>query len=147
MAGVNMRLKAGAVRELHWHKEAEWSYMLKGKARITAYDKLVAEADSAELERYWRDGRVRRGVGARGGVEQVGLREPLDAARGEDHEGVREEHLHQHPGEDHRRDHDRPGAEERVGDTDHGVTGRGWEAKELGDMDDTRDGRAYRSQR
>jgi oxalate decarboxylase len=38
MAGVNMRLKAGAVRELHWHKEAEWSYMLKGKARITAID-------------------------------------------------------------------------------------------------------------
>jgi hypothetical protein len=35
MAGVNMRLKAGTVRELHWHKEAEWSHMLKGKARIT----------------------------------------------------------------------------------------------------------------
>jgi oxalate decarboxylase len=40
MAGVNMRLKAGGVRELHWHKEAEWSYMLKGKARITAVDDL-----------------------------------------------------------------------------------------------------------
>ena len=40
MAGVNMRLKAGAVRELHWHKEAKWSYMLKGKARITAVDEL-----------------------------------------------------------------------------------------------------------
>ena len=40
MAGVNMRLKAGAVRELHWHKEAEWSYMLKGKARITAVDEV-----------------------------------------------------------------------------------------------------------
>ncbi|KST56931.1 oxalate decarboxylase [Methylobacterium sp. GXS13] len=38
MAGVNMRLKAGAVREMHWHKEAEWSYMIKGKARITAVD-------------------------------------------------------------------------------------------------------------
>jgi oxalate decarboxylase len=38
MAGVNIRLKTGAVRELHWHKEAEWSYMLKGKARITAVD-------------------------------------------------------------------------------------------------------------
>lgn len=38
MAGVNMRLKAGGVREMHWHKEAEWSYMLKGKARITAVD-------------------------------------------------------------------------------------------------------------
>jgi len=38
MAGVNMRLKAGAVREMHWHKEAEWSYMIRGKARITAVD-------------------------------------------------------------------------------------------------------------
>ncbi|WP_279598619.1 oxalate decarboxylase family bicupin [Methylobacterium sp. J-026] len=38
MAGVNMRLKAGVVREMHWHKEAEWSYMIKGKARITAVD-------------------------------------------------------------------------------------------------------------
>src|SRR5580704_18543291 len=38
MAGVNMRLKAGAIREMHWHKEAEWAYMLKGNARITAVD-------------------------------------------------------------------------------------------------------------
>ncbi|KMO29944.1 oxalate decarboxylase [Methylobacterium variabile] len=38
MAGVNMRLKAGVAREMHWHKEAEWSYMLKGRARITAVD-------------------------------------------------------------------------------------------------------------
>ena len=38
IAAVNMRLNAGGVRELHWHKEAEWSYMLKGKARITAVD-------------------------------------------------------------------------------------------------------------
>lgn len=38
IAGVNMRLKAGAVREMHWHAEAEWSYMLKGQARITAID-------------------------------------------------------------------------------------------------------------
>jgi len=38
IAGVNMRLKSGAVREMHWHREAEWSYMLKGHARITAID-------------------------------------------------------------------------------------------------------------
>lgn len=38
IAGVNMRLKAGAVREMHWHKAAEWSFMLKGRARITAID-------------------------------------------------------------------------------------------------------------
>ncbi len=38
LAGVNMRLKPGAVRELHWHKEAEWAYMISGHARITAID-------------------------------------------------------------------------------------------------------------
>lgn len=38
IAGVNMRLTAGGVRELHWHKEAEWAFMLAGKARITAVD-------------------------------------------------------------------------------------------------------------
>lgn len=38
IAGVNMRLNAGGVRELHWHKAAEWAYMLSGSARITAID-------------------------------------------------------------------------------------------------------------
>jgi oxalate decarboxylase len=38
IAGVNMRLNAGGVRELHWHKAAEWAYMLHGSARITAID-------------------------------------------------------------------------------------------------------------
>jgi oxalate decarboxylase len=38
LAGVNMRLKPGAIRELHWHKEAEWAYMLAGHARVTAID-------------------------------------------------------------------------------------------------------------
>jgi oxalate decarboxylase len=36
IAGVNMRLNAGGVRELHWHKAAEWAFMLYGTARITA---------------------------------------------------------------------------------------------------------------
>src|ERR1700687_3353574 len=38
IAGVNMRLNAGGVRELHWHKAAEWAYMIYGTARITAVD-------------------------------------------------------------------------------------------------------------
>jgi len=38
IAGVNMRLTAGGVRELHWHKEAEWSFVLAGNLRITAVD-------------------------------------------------------------------------------------------------------------
>lgn len=35
VAGVNMRLDAGAYRELHWHTAAEWSMMLYGSARIS----------------------------------------------------------------------------------------------------------------
>lgn len=38
LALVNMRLTAGGVRELHWHTAAEWAFMLKGRARITAID-------------------------------------------------------------------------------------------------------------
>jgi oxalate decarboxylase len=38
IAGVNMRLNRGGIRELHWHKAAEWAYMLYGSARITAVD-------------------------------------------------------------------------------------------------------------
>jgi oxalate decarboxylase len=38
LAGVNMRLKPGGIREMHWHKEAEWGYVLAGRVRITAVD-------------------------------------------------------------------------------------------------------------
>jgi len=38
LACVNMRLKAGAIREMHWHKENEWGFVLKGKMRVTAVD-------------------------------------------------------------------------------------------------------------
>jgi oxalate decarboxylase len=38
LAGVNMRLTAGGVRELHWHNAAEWAMMLYGSARITCID-------------------------------------------------------------------------------------------------------------
>ena len=36
IAGVSMRLKAGAMRELHWHAlAAEWAYMIEGRCRAT----------------------------------------------------------------------------------------------------------------
>jgi oxalate decarboxylase len=38
IAGVDMRLTAGGIRELHWHTAAEWSIMLYGSARITGLD-------------------------------------------------------------------------------------------------------------
>ncbi|CZT08669.1 probable oxalate decarboxylase [Rhynchosporium agropyri] len=38
LASVNMRLDQGVIRELHWHKEAEWAYVLDGEVRVTAID-------------------------------------------------------------------------------------------------------------
>jgi oxalate decarboxylase len=38
MAGVDMRLEPGAIRELHWHKQSEWAYVLEGSCRISAVD-------------------------------------------------------------------------------------------------------------
>jgi oxalate decarboxylase len=53
IAGVEMRLTAGGVRELHWHVEAEWAYMLYGNARITAVDQngksFVADVTEGDL--------------------------------------------------------------------------------------------------
>jgi oxalate decarboxylase len=53
LAGVNMRLKPGGVRELHWHKEAEWSFMLAGRARLTAVDQegrnFIADVGEGDL--------------------------------------------------------------------------------------------------
>ncbi len=53
MAGVNMRLKTNVAREMHWHKEAEWSYVIKGQARITSVDQdghtFVADVGEGDL--------------------------------------------------------------------------------------------------
>src|SRR3989454_12198933 len=53
MAGVNMRLTAGGVRELHWHTAGEWAIMLYGTARITAIDaagkRFVADVKKNDL--------------------------------------------------------------------------------------------------
>lgn len=38
IAGVNMRLTAGSIREMHWHQASEWAIMLYGHARITVVD-------------------------------------------------------------------------------------------------------------
>ncbi|EIW78596.1 Bicupin oxalate decarboxylase oxidase [Coniophora puteana RWD-64-598 SS2] len=35
LAGVDMRLEPGAIREMHWHKDAEWAYVLKGNLRVS----------------------------------------------------------------------------------------------------------------
>lgn len=33
-----MRLDEGVIRELHWHREAEWAYVLAGRVRVTGLD-------------------------------------------------------------------------------------------------------------
>src|ERR1700746_1620605 len=38
ITGVNMRLTAGGIRELHWHQAAEWAIMTYGICRITVLD-------------------------------------------------------------------------------------------------------------
>lgn len=53
LAGVNMRLTPGGVRELHWHQQAEWAYMLLGRARITSIDQagrnFIADVGEGDL--------------------------------------------------------------------------------------------------
>jgi len=38
LAGVDMRLTPGGIRELHWHKESEWAYVIAGSCRVTLLD-------------------------------------------------------------------------------------------------------------
>ena len=38
ISGVNMRLTAGGIRELHWHQAAEWAFMTYGNCRVTVLD-------------------------------------------------------------------------------------------------------------
>jgi oxalate decarboxylase len=40
ITGVNMRLTAGGIRELHWHQAAEWAYMTYGQCRVTVIDPM-----------------------------------------------------------------------------------------------------------
>jgi oxalate decarboxylase len=53
IAGVDMRLTPGGIRELHWHTAAEWAIMLYGNARITSIDyegkSFVADVKEGEL--------------------------------------------------------------------------------------------------
>jgi oxalate decarboxylase len=53
IAGVNMRLGPGGVRELHWHQQAEWSIVTYGNCRITILDQegrpQVADVKEGDL--------------------------------------------------------------------------------------------------
>jgi oxalate decarboxylase len=53
ISGVNMRLTAGGIRELHWHQAAEWAIMTYGKCRVTVLDvegrPYVADVNEGDL--------------------------------------------------------------------------------------------------
>jgi oxalate decarboxylase len=53
IAGVNMRLGPGGVRELHWHQQAEWAVMTYGNCRVTILDEAgrpqVADVKEGDL--------------------------------------------------------------------------------------------------
>jgi len=53
IAGVNMRLTAGGIRELHWHEFAEWAFVTRGTCRITVLDPVghayIADVNEGEL--------------------------------------------------------------------------------------------------
>ena len=53
ISGVNMRLTAGGIREMHWHQFAEWAYMTYGTCRITTLDELgrpyIADVKEGDL--------------------------------------------------------------------------------------------------
>src|SRR5437588_5463568 len=53
ITGVNMRLTAGGIRELHWHQAAEWAIMTYGTCRVTVLDALgrpyVADVNEGDL--------------------------------------------------------------------------------------------------
>jgi oxalate decarboxylase len=50
IAGVNMRLTAGGLRELHWHLAAEWAYVSYGHCRITVLDPITRQAYVADVK-------------------------------------------------------------------------------------------------
>ncbi|CAM4282137.1 oxalate decarboxylase family bicupin [Paenibacillus xylanexedens] len=53
LAGVNMSLTPGGIRELHWHQQSEWAYMIWGTARITSVDQngrnFIADVGPGDL--------------------------------------------------------------------------------------------------
>src|SRR6202050_3654079 len=53
ISGVNMRLTAGGIREMHWHQFAEWAYMTYGTCRVTVLDELgrpyIADVQEGDL--------------------------------------------------------------------------------------------------
>jgi oxalate decarboxylase len=53
IAGVNMRLGPGAVRELHWHQQVEWDIITDGNRRITILKEGRPEVEDVKSGDLW----------------------------------------------------------------------------------------------
>ncbi|EKM56990.1 uncharacterized protein PHACADRAFT_92227 [Phanerochaete carnosa HHB-10118-sp] len=49
LAGVDMRLEAGAIRELHWHTASEWAYVTQGSVQVSAVNQLGQNFNKGDL--------------------------------------------------------------------------------------------------
>ena len=53
ISGVDMRLTAGGIREMHWHLAAEWGFVSYGNCRVTILDEMgrasVADVKEGDL--------------------------------------------------------------------------------------------------
>jgi oxalate decarboxylase len=53
ISGVDMRLTAGGIREMHWHLAAEWGYVSHGACRVTVLDEMgrayVADVSEGDI--------------------------------------------------------------------------------------------------
>jgi len=50
ISGVDMRLTAGGIREMHWHLAAEWGFMSYGNCRVTILDEMGRASVAAVKE-------------------------------------------------------------------------------------------------
>lgn len=54
IAGAQLHVTKGAVREMHWHRVAEWGYLYEGKVRISAVDEHGEhQVDDLEVGDIW----------------------------------------------------------------------------------------------
>lgn len=54
IAGAQQHLKKGAVRELHWHRVAEWGYVYAGQVLVSAVDETGKyQVDKLDVGDIW----------------------------------------------------------------------------------------------
>jgi oxalate decarboxylase len=75
ISGVNMRLTAGGLRELHWHTFAEWAYVTYGSCRITVLDPVGQDSITLRWGSQFTSPASTRGGGATATVKPASAEE------------------------------------------------------------------------